>query len=438
MDTKTTTRLRAGSRIRFPDEGLFLTVRSVRRASDKLNLEVEMPDRTIERRLAGEDDFEVISYEPVYGFWRPARLRIRPETYRGQEGFVIGGRDCYGRDVSIFTTTRGSAEHIVGQVKAGQDTTLEDFQPRPSKAEAQALGPAEGWELTVTLPNGERRIHRVTRIPQPAGWGNHKSDVHWQFWLLEQQPEHLVWGECQFSIRRYAPGPLEIIDSKSVMGGGWRHEVAGPFFIDELPSRPRRERCKVLEAGAGPRGNARPRGTVPTLTAALEFIADLAPSTPADILAPWRRDCRCGAETCPCGPVPDRDLADIDRLVRLATPGTRLWVMHGGNGQHGPDGWGHGHAATATGLALSAVGALFGGSATEVWSVRWRGDNGIDGEGYGAVALEDARRAWWVLDANDRVVAGGPPIYDEVRAREMAREFDGRVQLGLGAADPVE
>ncbi len=58
-----------------------------------------------------------------------ARLSIRPTTWRGEDGFLIYGRDAGGRRVSIFTTTRGSAEHIRERVKAGHDIAA-DFEPR--------------------------------------------------------------------------------------------------------------------------------------------------------------------------------------------------------------------------------------------------------------------------------------------------------------------
>jgi hypothetical protein len=63
-----------------------------------------------------------------------ARLSIRPTTYRGEEGFLVRGRDGAGRQVSVFTTTRGSAEHIRDQVKAGNQITLDDFEPREPAA----------------------------------------------------------------------------------------------------------------------------------------------------------------------------------------------------------------------------------------------------------------------------------------------------------------
>ncbi len=59
-----------------------------------------------------------------------ARLSIRPTSWRGEDGFLICGRDAGGRRVSIFTTTRGSAEHIRDRVKAGHDATVADFEPR--------------------------------------------------------------------------------------------------------------------------------------------------------------------------------------------------------------------------------------------------------------------------------------------------------------------
>src|SRR5947208_2411516 len=46
------------------------------------------------------------------------------------------------------------------------------------------------------------------------------------------------------------------------------------------------------------------------------------------------------------------------------------------------------------------------------------------------IALDDARRAWWVLDDADDTVAGGPPIYSRDRADELAKQFNGRVVSG--------
>jgi hypothetical protein len=63
-----------------------------------------------------------------------ARVSIRPKTWRGEEGFLISGRDTRDRQVSIFTTTRGSAEHIRDRVKAGHDITSADFEPREEEA----------------------------------------------------------------------------------------------------------------------------------------------------------------------------------------------------------------------------------------------------------------------------------------------------------------
>jgi hypothetical protein len=55
------------------------------------------------------------------------RLAIRPSTYRGRNGYLISGRDGRGRQVSIFTVTRASAERIRDKVRAGRRVELDDF-----------------------------------------------------------------------------------------------------------------------------------------------------------------------------------------------------------------------------------------------------------------------------------------------------------------------
>lgn len=75
------------------------------------------------------------------------------------------------------------------------------------------------------------------------------------------------------------------------MGDPILHELSdGRFSLWVTTRRPRRwaERFEVIEQGAGVRGNARSPGHAPTLEAALELVATLEPSTPAEILAPIR------------------------------------------------------------------------------------------------------------------------------------------------------
>lgn len=201
--------------------------------------------------------------------------------------------------------------------------------------------------------------------------------------------------------------------------GGWkRHDLAGngPFFLYERPRRRRNGmRFEVCERGAGRRGTARVRGETADLAGALALAGRLAPSTPGEILAHiltsnngW-----------------DKDLKD--KLTRLGVPGTPLWVT-----THEP---GMGYAATSGGLCISAVGALFGGE-LEAWQLQWRTPDDQLATGLYPVALQDARRAWWILTDADVVVAGGPRIYDGGRAAELAAEFGGRAQRGLGRYDP--
>jgi len=200
---------------------------------------------------------------------------------------------------------------------------------------------------------------------------------------------------------------------------GWtRHDLAdSPFFIYEKPRG--RDRFGVYERGAGRRGTAREHGRARTLAAALELADGLKPSTPQEILSDVRV-------------YDDRVRRKLDKLIALSRPGTRLWVLPRGDER------GLGRAATSTGLALSSVEALFGENDLDCWAIRWRTDNGEEGQGLYAVTLEDARRAWWIVDDNGRVVAGGPPIFEAARASELAERFGGRAQLGLNTERVLE
>jgi hypothetical protein len=94
-----------------------------------------------------------------------------------------------------------------------------------------------------------------------------------------------------------------------------------------------------------------------------------------------------------------------------------------------------GHPATSLGLALSTIAAVFGYGARSLssWLPCWRNDDGTEDNGLYVVTLEDAERAWWVTDGRGNMLAGGPPIYSEERAREIAGQFRGQIQQGVGA-----
>ncbi len=216
---------------------------------------------------------------------------------------------------------------------------------------------------------------------------------------------------------------VTVVGTRPGMGGATLHLLSDERFSIWERRRPRRraERFEVIEAGASARGMARTRGHAPTLEAALELVATLTPSTPAEILAMIRTDPETSAW----------ERQQVDKLARLATPGTRLWVLPG-HRESGP-----GYAVTSEGLHCDRVVSLIDdASALECWSVRWRGDDGRESHGRHVVLLEDARRAWWIV-RDGRTVAGGPPIYDAARAAELAVEFGGHVQMGLGADDPA-
>jgi hypothetical protein len=83
-------------------------------------------------------------------------------------------------------------------------------------------------------------------------------------------------------------------------------------------------------------------------------------------------------------------------LAARATPGTRLWVLP----FYYQDGYRElGHAATATGLALSAVEALFGEPGDGRWLVGYRRDDGVEGKHSHQIilTLAEARERWWIV-----------------------------------------
>jgi hypothetical protein len=123
------------------------------------------------------------------------------------------------------------------------------------------------------------------------------------------------------------------------------------------------------------------------------------------------------------------DEAEREKLTRLGTPGTRLWVIPGDRKPRGM-----GHAATSLGLGLSAVEAVFGYGSRSLfaWLPCWRNDDGTEDNGRYVVTLEDAERAWWITDGQGNMLAGGPPIYSEERATEIAVKFGGQIQQGVG------
>lgn len=109
-----------------------------------------------------------------------------------------------------------------------------------------------------------------------------------------------------------------------------------------------------------------------------------------------------------------------DRLIRLGEPGVPLWIVC--------NGWGY--EAVSDGLVINAVEALFGNDPVRRWLISWRDAAGATDSGRRCVAREDAERAWWVLDGDGSVVAGGPPIFDETRALEIAARYHGKVVQG--------
>lgn len=217
---------------------------------------------------------------------------------------------------------------------------------------------------------------------------------------------------------------VTVVHSQPAMGGHTLHRLSDERFSIWGVRRLRRraERFEVVEAGAGVRGCAKVRGHAPTLEEALELVATLRPSTPAEILAPILADRRAT----------DRHRERVEKLIRLAEPGARLWVLPG-YGEDGP-----GHAATSEGLHCDGVIAILadGAAAVDCWSIGWRRDDGNEAHGLNVVLLEDARRAWWIV-RDGRIVAGGPPIYEPARAAGLAMEFGGEARLGLGPDDPA-
>lgn len=206
-----------------------------------------------------------------------------------------------------------------------------------------------------------------------------------------------------------AAAPVEITRSRPETDGWTYHELSAPAFA--IREKPRgRDRFRVLEPGAGRRGMARLRGTASSLAAALDLAGSLERSTTAEILA--------GVTA-----YLDLDRRRLAELRTLGQPGVRLFVS-GGEAAY---------EAVSEGLAVNRVEAVFGDDDLHSWLIAWRDPAGELCSGLYVSALEDAQRAWWIL-RDGKVVAGGPPIYDEARSLELAAKYGGCAVLGTGWA----
>lgn len=222
-----------------------------------------------------------------------------------------------------------------------------------------------------------------------------------------------------FRLANTAGEPVGPVIHPVECAGGWlRYDIKdSPFFVYEKNNG--KTRFEVLEKGAGPRGTARPRGTAPSLPAALETAASLDPSTPAEILA----------QTPVCGEDGKRDRV---RLERLAEPGTRLWLLPARKG----DGFtGLGQPATSLGLALNSVEAIFGPAGDNCWLIRVRADDGAEDalRALRVLTLEEVAERWWVTDGHGNLLTGGHP--DRGRMEKLAAEHGGYCQQGLAQGD---
>lgn len=64
-----------------------------------------------------------------------ARVSIRAHTYRNEPGFSIYGTDSRGRMVKIFSKSRGEAERMRDDIKAGREPEFDAFR-KPVEAVA--------------------------------------------------------------------------------------------------------------------------------------------------------------------------------------------------------------------------------------------------------------------------------------------------------------
>lgn len=190
------------------------------------------------------------------------------------------------------------------------------------------------------------------------------------------------------------------------------HELSDTRFV--IWEKPRgRDRFTVMERGTGRRGTGRARGKCATLAGALELTATLTPSTTAEILA--------GIEV-----YGDLSRSLHGKLTMLGTPGAPLFVLADGEG----------YETVSEGLAVNAVEALFGGDdELGCWLIAWRDPQGELVKGLYCMSCGDAERAWWIL-RDGKVVAGGPDIFDETRALELAEQFGGTAVKGTGWSKP--
>lgn len=280
---------------------------------------------------------------------------------------------------------------------------MQNYQVTVSSKDGQPISPAvRNW---LDLPVAQS-AHETFRVSGHASLREHLTG-----------PRHPLLGITFRAEGRDGVLHGPVITPVQCMGDWMRYDLDGSeFFIYEKDRG--RERFQVLERGAGSRGMARQRGAAKTLPAALELAASLEPSTTAEILA----DIEVYG---------DRDRETVSKLARLATPGTRLWIlpMYGEHGYQGT-----GQPATALGLGIIGIEAMFG---TDLGCrvIRYRTDAGEEGTIGSLIAMtaEEAAALWWVVDDRGNLLTGGHADKDRMTA--LASKAGGHIQHGLGGAD---
>jgi hypothetical protein len=285
---------------------------------------------------------------------------------------------------------------------------------------AEPPDPSESYHKTTTGPDGEhdevviitvRRDRAVTQRIIDGKRGMPRTEMSTRpAQRARRNGEALIlsgYTHCGRTITKAQP---------LTGAGGDYHLSPGPFFI--RTSKRGGSPFQVYEAGAGCRGGAYERGRAKTLHAAFELAASCSPSTPAEILGRvtvYSRE--------------DRDR--LDRLAKLAEPGTKLWVMP----LWGEDGYPDtGQPATVTGLTVIGVEALFG-SDRHCWVIKyvgdWDGREGTIGE-WPAMTIGRMRELWWVVGERGNVVGSGASPQQAVACAEEGARISRRT---LGAYD---
>lgn len=180
----------------------------IRRAGVKVGASrSEVPNRTTDDTVMADMQASIDALKakaprkPNYGEPRPARVAVRPHTYRGEEGFSIYGTDGQGRSVKIFAPSRDIAEAIRNDIKVNDGNNIDDLLSGRTSP-----GGTNAPQAPSTAP----------RVPDQRGRGG---------FLKEQGGSTTVEGALGVGLLRRAFRPFSR-SGETPGGGGYRLSAA--------------------------------------------------------------------------------------------------------------------------------------------------------------------------------------------------------------------